>query len=821
VSQPTFESASGLRPAAAFLMIAAVLVAVLVKAWSIAHEDEHLQPVRASEETLPRPDFDLADREGRTLALSVQRMDLCLSPNSMWQAHTPRRIAERILPFLESDLTVEDLLALLIPDAKDGVIEVVDEDWKLGFDEAERIQRWIRDQGLQEGFELRRLEGGPHWHLHWRPERVLAEETRPRRGGGDEPIFPLSWSRRLADGLTEARWPELAPETARVEPDELEERRRRIWRALLPCGETTAIRRLPTKGVAGLIAALDEEGVQGHQMRVEYRHERRYPVRGGYGERAVAGAGEDEPEHVEHGAFRVLGHWRFLASEEETAPIAALRRPDATEAELATLARRLLDVRHPSTGLEGLAGRLLADPSWRFVEPESASYRFRRDWPVHQPARRYFFDDSLEDATPRVYCTIAAELQAYLHEELESAIDEHRPAVAMGIAVDVASGQVLAVDGISPYDVAEFIPTWHLFTPGSTFKVIVMTTALDQGKVEPDDPFNTFDGNYRIPSSRRVIHEAKGAPKGWITATQALSRSVNAVMVQIGLLVDDDVFHEKLTALHYGEPPLAGVGVERAGSIPELPWKPAWSHASVSFGHEVELSLWQHAAALSTVLRGGEYLPLSMLLGVEWDGDYYALEEPRPERVFSRSAGAATRRMMEEGALSGTGKRLLDPERAAGSTIVFASKTGTTEKKPTEPCLHLELERNRDNAKLERGREDPRFVTFEDMMARMHREGRPHPRACYTSSICLAGKLPDSDREVMVLVVVEEPCGDGKFGSDVAGPTALRVLKEALGLTRQGVPVRRLAEYHPDYGYENEWNEDDAPWAHRVEEERW
>jgi len=41
VSKTSFESASGLRPAAAFLMIAAVLVMVLIKAWSIAHEKDH------------------------------------------------------------------------------------------------------------------------------------------------------------------------------------------------------------------------------------------------------------------------------------------------------------------------------------------------------------------------------------------------------------------------------------------------------------------------------------------------------------------------------------------------------------------------------------------------------------------------------------------------------------------------------------------------------------------------------------------------------------------------------------------------------------
>ncbi len=813
MSKTSFESASGLRPAAAFLMIAAVLVMVLIKAWSIAHEKDHEQPQRASKESLPRPDFDIADRSGRTLALSVQRMDLCLSPNAMWQAHTPRRIAKKILPLLQDEedesvvdrLTIDELLVELIPDATNGVIEVDCEGWTLGYDEANRVQEWIRKMELQEGFELRRQPSGPHWRIHWRPEQVLLESTRPRRSDGEKPISPLRWSRRLADGLAKARWPETALDAGKVRWKELEKQRALIWKALMPCGETTAFRKLPPHKVGDLIAVLDEEGVQGHQMRIDYEHERVYPVR------------EETPENE---AFQVLGKWRYLEKVEQTEPIAQLRRPLADEKERAVLARELLDIKHPCSGLEGLAGRLLADPSWRFIQPEPASYHFRRDWPVHQPARRYFFDDSLESATPRVYTTIDSELQKYLHQQLEAAVAENDPAVAMGIVVEVETGEVLAVDGISQYEVAEFLPTWHLFTPGSTFKVIVMTTALDQDRVHPNETFDTHDGNFRIPGSRRTIHEARGAPRGVITATQALSRSVNAVMVQIGTRVDDDVFHEKLTGLHYATAPRTGVGVEREGAIPTLPWKTAWSHASVCFGHEVSVSMWQHAAALATVLRGGEYLPLTTLLGVEWDGWYYGLQTPQPRRVFSRVACRQTRDMMYEGALNGTGRRLTEPEREAGTPIVFESKTGTTEKKPTEPCLHLELERNQHNATLPLGRDDPGFITFESMLARMHKEGRPHRRSCYTSSICLLGRLERDEREVMVLVVVEEPRGKGKFGSDVAGPTALSVLKESLGLTRFGVPVQRIADYRPDYGYDEERNEDDAPWAH-GEEESW
>jgi hypothetical protein len=52
--------------------------------------------------------------------------------------------------------------------------------------------------------------------------------------------------------------------------------------------------------------------------------------------------------------------------------------------------------------------------------------------------------------------------------------------------------------------------------------------------------------------------------------------------------------------------------------------------------------------------------------------------------------------------------------------------------------------------------------------------------------------------------VIEEPTGKNKYGSDVAGPTAIAVLKEALGLSRGGVPAQILANQQTDYGYERE-----------------
>ena len=168
----------------------------------------------------------------------------------------------------------------------------------------------------------------------------------------------------------------------------------------------------------------------------------------------------------------------------------------------------------------------------------------------------------------------------------------------------------------------------------------------------------------------------------------------------------------------------------------------------------------------------------------------------------------------------GTGRHISAREKKLGTRIELLSKTGTTEKEPGVACLHLELERNERNAGLEGGSKHPDFIGFEQIKW----QPGPHDGSCYTSSICLAGRVTGSEREVMVLVVVDEPRSKKKFGSDVAGPAAISVLKEALGLTVGGVPVAERAGFVQDYGYDREGQGREHPWVlsnEDVEDEEW
>jgi hypothetical protein len=64
---------------------------------------------------------------------------------------------------------------------------------------------------------------------------------------------------------------------------------------------------------------------------------------------------------------------------------------------------------------------------------------------------------------------------------------------------------------------------------------------------------------------------------------------------------------------------------------------------------------------------------------------------------------------------------------------------------------------------------------------------------CYTSSMCIFGRVAgadhEHDREVMVLVVADDPRKGGHFGAEVSGPTAVAILQEALGRTHLGDPI--------------------------------
>lgn len=736
-------SASGLRPMSAFVVVGSVVLSVAVWVARLATHDA-TQPDRIRSDEGERPAYAIASREGETIARFVPRFDLVLSPRSLWQAHTPQRMATALSSALAGTVSPEALLAGLLPDA-DARGEIHVEGWDFNRRQTQRLHEWIESGA---GTELGALPGIRYeptgagaWRLVWTPTVLLSEEVRRAHG------VPAAWrwARRLADGLDACRRDE--PLDMRMLSDaQARGVREAVWKALVPSAFARPVRGMAPDLVLPLRKELEAQGVADWQMKIDYGRDRVYPP----------------------GVQELFGSWGF---------------PDEHAKDPA-----------PRAGLELLCDGLLSARRFAFLERRGDLYRWVDDRPVRGERANGYLDFTPASPAPVVRTTLDLGLQRYLGEELEAVLADNEAAVAMGIVLDVASGEILALDSREEYSIAPFAPIFHVFTTGSTFKAITMAVALEEGVTRPDETLEVGNGEYRIlyPDGRpsyRVIREAENALEGRHTAAEFLAHSVNAALAQIGLRVEDERFYDYLVGLGYGTRPGSGLGPERAGHLPPLPWSYASTHASIGFGHEFSTTLWRHAAALATIVRGGEYRPLALLRSVEQGQRVLDVPPPPATRVFSERTSALVKDMMRLGAAEGTGRKVRAafeealaarfPEGVAAADWDLGTKTGTAQKVPTELCVHVELgERER--------WEEQGIPATRARVAGLRQLAKPH-RNCYTSSICVFGRGPLDARDIMVLIVVDEPRGKKKFGSDVAGPTACRILAEALGLTENGV----------------------------------
>src|SRR5262245_63797761 len=113
----------------AFVVVGAVVLSVAVWVVRLAAGDAR-QPDRFRSESGEAPAYSIVAQNGQPIARFAPRFDLELSPRSLWQAHTPRRIAAALSAVLGGVPGERELLAALLPDA-DAQGRVRADGWKL------------------------------------------------------------------------------------------------------------------------------------------------------------------------------------------------------------------------------------------------------------------------------------------------------------------------------------------------------------------------------------------------------------------------------------------------------------------------------------------------------------------------------------------------------------------------------------------------------------------------------------------------------------------------------------------------------------------
>jgi cell division protein FtsI (penicillin-binding protein 3) len=213
-----------------------------------------------------------------------------------------------------------------------------------------------------------------------------------------------------------------------------------------------------------------------------------------------------------------------------------------------------------------------------------------------------------------------------------------------------------------------------LYEPGSTFKVVTASAALEEKVMPLDTMIDTNPGRLYIAGRSRVITDDGGRNSGVLSFTKVIVKSSNIGAVKIGLRVGAERLSRYVGLYGFGKRVSPDFPSENAGIV----WSPEkWTEsalASVSMGYQVAITPLQMVAAVSAVANGGEYIEPRVLRAVYRNGTRYQVAPKVVRRAISADTAAALTTIMEGVVTDGTAKR------AAIGGYTVAGKTGTAQK---------------------------------------------------------------------------------------------------------------------------------------------
>jgi cell division protein FtsI (penicillin-binding protein 3) len=278
--------------------------------------------------------------------------------------------------------------------------------------------------------------------------------------------------------------------------------------------------------------------------------------------------------------------------------------------------------------------------------------------------------------------TIDEYLQHIAERELEAGVRYAGAEGGSAIVMDPYTGEILALASYPSFnpnayrdfrdEVRRNRAIQDLYEPGSTFKIVTASAALEQKVLKATDFIDTNPGVIRFGS--RVVDEDKHHNYGVLSFTDVIVRSSNVGAIKIGLRVGAERMGLYARRFGFGHPMSPDFPSESSGILWDPERQTDSALASMSMGYQVAVTPLQMAAAVSSVANGGELLQPRVVRAVTRDG----VRKPVPRKVLARTVdretAAEVTAIMEAVVERGTGRSA----QIEGYTI--AGKTGTAQK---------------------------------------------------------------------------------------------------------------------------------------------
>lgn len=340
--------------------------------------------------------------------------------------------------------------------------------------------------------------------------------------------------------------------------------------------------------------------------------------------------------------------------------------------------------------------------------------------------------------------TIDLDLQLAAERELDNVMSKYTPEHAMILAMDPNTGEILAMasrpnfdpNNYQDYDTESInrnLPIWMTYEPGSTFKIMTLTSSIEEKTV------NLFEDTYYDSGSIHVdgatIHCWKSGGHGAQTYLNVVENSCNPGFVTLGQKLGVNTLMSYITKFGFGEK----TGIDLNGESNGILFNPnkmgPVELATTSFGQGISVTPIQQVTAVSAAINGGTlYEPFLVkeMLEPETDAVVYSKDPVVKRTVISEETSKLVRFALESVVANGSGRNAYIENYRVGG------KTGTAQKVQDGHYM------------------DGNYI------------------------LSFIGFMPADQPEIVVYVAVDHPVGVVQYGGTVAAPIAKAILEAAI-----------------------------------------
>ena len=360
-----------------------------------------------------------------------------------------------------------------------------------------------------------------------------------------------------------------------------------------------------------------------------------------------------------------------------------------------------------------------------------------------------------------IVLTIDSAVQHIVETALADALQKHTPKSITGIVMRPRTGEILAMVSLPNYDPNDpntIKPGTHnrviadVVEPGSTFKIVVVSGALDSGKVKLTDQFDCEHGHFAFAG--RVLHDHEAY--GMLSTENIITKSSNIGAAKIGIKLGEQSLYDYSWSYGFGRKtgiPLPGEA--RGIMYPVKQWSKV-SIAQIPMGHGVAVTRLQMLYAMAAIANHG-WLMRPMLVSRLQARDGSVVQRYAPERVRQVIGEKAYLDILQ--ALKTVPAKGGTAPDAAMKNYVVAGKTGTAQKVENGTYAH--------------GKYISSFIGF----------------------------FPADNPELCISVVMDEP-KEGYYGGKVCGPVFRDIAERSASYLN--IPMDpKLMTNTPNMGGEN------------------